>query len=174
MPVCQTDRLTLEELCLVDDDFTLELLNDPGFIQWIGDRGVRNRQQARDYLTNGPIASYRRHGFGMWAVRLRSTRATLGICGLVRRPALQDVDLGYAFLPAARGQGYALEAARAVFAHATGPLALKRLVAIVTPGNTASTRLLEQLGMHFERQLSLQPGEDPVDLYAWQAGCQNR
>lgn len=155
-------RLRFRELHEGDHAFALALLNDPGFLEHIGDRGVRDADQARTYLREGPMASYARHGYGLWGVECAGALA--GMCGLVRRDTLPGPDLGYAFLPAARGRGLAREAAALTLAHAFGPLALDRVLAIVTEGNGASRRLLESLGL---RSLGRQAvGESELLVYA--------
>lgn len=167
MPGLLTPRLRINYLSADDAPLMLAVLNDPDFIANVADRGVRTPAQARRYIEDGPVASYREHGFGMYAVRLRDNAEPIGLCGLVKRPQLADVDIGYGFLPAARGRGLALEAARAVWDYATGELGMRRLVAIVAPGNAPSIRLLEQLGLRYEADTRLAPGEDPVRLYGW-------
>lgn len=146
----ETERFRLRELRADDGAFALALLNDPDFLAYIGDRGVRDADQARAYLLEGPIASYARHGFGMWAVEMKHDGSLAGMCGLVRRELLPGPDLGYAFLPQWRGQGLAREAARLTLEIAFGPLALPRVLAIVTIGNVASRHLLESLGMRLQ------------------------
>lgn len=146
----ETPRLRLRELREDDDAFLVELLNDEGFLRHIGDRGVRTREDARRYLAEGPAASYARHGFGLWAVQRREDGALVGMCGLLRRDTLPDPDLGYAFLPAYRGQGYAREACEACVAHALDTLRMPRLLAIVNEDNAASRGLLERLGFALE------------------------
>jgi ribosomal-protein-alanine N-acetyltransferase len=167
MPGLLTPRTRIDALTTRDAPFMLALLNDPDFIANVADRGVRTVAEARRYIAEGPLTSYRDHGFGLYAVRLRETAETIGVCGLMRRPQLADVDIGYGFLPAARGRGLALEAARAVRDHATQGLGLRRLVAIVTPGNTPSIRLLGQLGLRYERAVRLEPDQPAAYLYGW-------
>lgn len=141
----QTARLTLTHFTHADAGFILTLLNDPAFIQNIGDRNVRTLSDARAYLDNGPLRSYAVNGFGLYRVALRG--AVIGMCGLIKRDTLPDVDLGYAFLPQYWGAGYAPEAGAAVLAHARETLKLPRVVAIVDPANTPSIRVLERLGL---------------------------
>lgn len=163
-PLPETPRLRFRELHDGDAPFLLELLNDPGFIANIADRGVRSEGDARAYLAAGPAASYAKHGYGLWAVEMKPGGELAGMCGLVRRDFLEHADLGYAFLPGWRGRGLATEAARATLAHAFGPLALPRLLAIVNEGNLASRRLLESLGMQSQ---GLQPvGGQALMVYA--------
>ncbi|WP_374604197.1 GNAT family N-acetyltransferase [Arenimonas sp.] len=151
-----TDRFRLRELREDDAAFALALLNDPDFLHHIADRGVRDLDQASAYLREGPIASYARYGFGLWAVEMKDDGRVAGLCGLVRRELLPAPDLGYAFLPAWRGQGLARVAARLCLDLAFGPLALPRVLAIVTVGNTASRRVLESVGMRLQGPRTLQ------------------
>jgi RimJ/RimL family protein N-acetyltransferase len=164
--ILETERLVLRELVPDDAPFMLELLNDPAYILNIADRGVRDVEGARRYLEDRWRASYAEHGFGLWVVVHRDTGACTGLCGLVRRDGLDDVDIGYAFLPAFRGRGFAVESALGVKAHARDKVGLARLVAIVSPGNDRSVRVLEQLGMHYERTLRLPGDTSDVALYA--------
>lgn len=157
--VLETERLRLRRLTTEDAPFVLELLNDPSFIRNIGDRGVRDVESARRYVTDGAVASHAKHGYGMDLVELRSTGESLGLCGLVRRDYLDDPDLGYAFLPRFTGRGYAVESAAAVLAHARAALGLSRVLAIVSPGNEPSIRLLGKIGLRYERLIT-PPGED--------------
>ena len=167
-PVLVTARLALRELDGSDASFMLDLLNDPAFIAHIGDRGVRTLEQARAYVAAGPGDSYRRNGFGLWRVEERASGTPTGICGLVRRPALDDVDIGFAFLPTWRGQGHAREAARAVLEDARVRLGLSRVVAIVAPANLASARLLEDIGFGFERDIEFGEKRERLRLFAWE------
>ena len=162
----RTPRLLLRELTADDAPFILTLLNDPAWIQFIGDRGVRSLEDAEAYIERGPRASYARHGFGLDIVTLAESGTPIGICGLLKRDSLPEPDLGFAFLPGYRSQGYAFEAASAVRDFARGSLHLSGLLAIVHPANTASIRLLEKLGFVFERMTTM-PGDDhEVRLFA--------
>jgi RimJ/RimL family protein N-acetyltransferase len=165
LPELETPRLTLRRLTLDDVDFVVRLLNEPSFLEYIGDRGVRNVDDARRYLRDGPFAMYQSHGFGLWHVANKTDGESIGMCGLLKRDTLPDVDLGYAYLPASWGRGFALEAAAATLRHAACKFGLMRVVAVVSPGNAASIRLLEKLGMRFERMHRMNPGEDEVRLY---------
>lgn len=166
MTVIETDRLILRRLTPDDADFMLDLLNQPSFIQNIGDRDVRTRDEARAYISDGAVASYKRHGFGLYLVVLKETGDSLGICGLVRRHGLDDVDIGFAFLPQFWAKGYAVESAAAVKAYARDVAGLKRLVAITIPGNAHSIRVLEKIGMEFERIVRLSEGGEELRLFS--------
>ncbi|HEX8283271.1 MAG TPA: GNAT family N-acetyltransferase [Pyrinomonadaceae bacterium] len=166
MNVIETERLNLREVTEADAPFVLELLNDPDFVRNVADRGVRTPEEARRYITERFVASYRREGFGFWLVEPKDSGVPAGICGLVKRDALPGVDVGYAFLPPFRSKGYASESASAVMRYAREALGLSRLYAIVNPENSASVRVLEKLGMRFERMVSLSDGEPEVSLFA--------
>ena len=165
MVILQTQRLTLRELTFDDADFILVLLNDPDFIHFIGDRNVRSVEDARKYL-KGPLDSYERNGFGLWMAEDKANQTPLGMCGLIKRDSLPDVDIGYAFLPGFRSQGYAFEAASASIAFARDTLKLGRLLAIVSPENERSIRLLEKLGMKFERMFTMPNETEELKLFA--------
>lgn len=164
-PELTTARLALRRLDLDDAPFIVELLTQPSFLANIGDRGVRNVEDAYRYLREGPLAMYEKSGFGLWLVQRATDGAAMGTCGLLRRDILPDVDIGYAYLPEYWGRGYAYEAADAVLKHAARKFALARVVAVVSPGNRGSIRVLEKLGMQFERMFSMSPDEPDVRLY---------
>ncbi len=168
MPVLQTARLLIREFMLRDAAFILELLNEPAFIEFIGDKGVRDLAGAETYLREGPLASYAKHGFGLWAVTLHDG-TPLGSCGLLQRDFLPHPDLGYAFLARHHGQGYAHEAASAVLHHARDHLKLTTLHAITAFRNPASVKLLGKLGFDFVDFIQ-QPGyTDPSRLFVWKS-----
>jgi ribosomal-protein-alanine N-acetyltransferase len=150
--VIQTRRLALRRLELNDADFILELLNEAAFLQFIGDKGVRTLDDACGYLRKGPMDSYERHGFGLYAVCLRDGTRT-GICGLVRRDGLADVDVGFAFLSRHRLNGYAVESAAAILEYAKRVVGLQRVVAITSPENVGSIAVLERIGLQFEKMV---------------------
>lgn len=154
-----TERLTIRPFTLDDAPFILRLLNEPSFIENIADKGVRDLEGARSYLRDGPLASYERHGFGLWRVGLAGTDSPIGMAGLLKRDFLDDIDIGYALLPEFCGAGYAFEATSAVLKHAVNHLGAKRVVAIVAGHNQPSIRLLEKLGFHSEGTVRV-PGDD--------------
>jgi RimJ/RimL family protein N-acetyltransferase len=166
-PVLTTQRLNLQPFTLDDAPFILALLNEPSFLQFIGDRRVRTLEAARHYLRQGPIASYQKNGFGLYLTTLKENGAAIGMCGLIKREGLADVDIGYAFLPAYWGQGYATEAAAGVLAYGKTVIGLNRIVAITAVANDSSIKVLQRIGLRFERLLTL-PGEDEeIMLFAW-------
>lgn len=162
MTILETERLLLRHLSIEDADFILELLNEPSFIRNIGDRGVRTIDGANSYILNGPVASYAKNGFGLYLVKLKETDESIGMCGLIKRDTLKDVDIGYAFLPRFWSKGYAVESARAVKEYAKNAVGLNRIVAIVDPENEGSIRVLEKIGLQFEKMVKL--SEDDIDL----------
>ena len=164
MHILDTDRLQLRTLALADAPFYLAILNAPLFIRWIGDRQIRTEAAAREALAAGPLSMQSMRGFSLYLVERRSDGAALGICGLIKRDTLDDVDIGYAFLPEYAGQGYATEAAAAVLQHARS-LGIKRVVAITTPGNAASDAVLRRIGMQFERIVHLTPQDTGTQLF---------
>ena len=149
--IAETTRLRLRQLTPDDGPFIFELLNDPDFLANIGDRGVHNTEDARNYITDGPLASYQRCGFGLYLVELKDAAAAIGLCGLLHRHTHPDVEIGFALLPRFRRQGYTLEAARAVMRLGIGSLGLTRIVALAAAGNVGSIRILESMGFVFER-----------------------
>ena len=161
-----TERLTLRELDEADAPFVLELINEPGWIRYIGDRGIRDLDGARDYIAKGPAAMYRELGFGLYAVVHRQSGEALGLCGLIKRDTLEDVDIGFAFLERHCGQGYAFESACAVMAHAREVLALDRVVAVTSLDNHASMKLLNKIGMRFEKVIPWPGSDEQVNLFA--------
>jgi RimJ/RimL family protein N-acetyltransferase len=169
MTVIETERLTLRRLSVDDADFILNLLNQPSFIRFIGDRGVRNLPDARLYIESRFVESYRRFGYGLYLVGLKDGGAPVGICGLVRRDYLPDADIGFAFLPEYWSRGYASESAGAVLDYARGVLGLKRVLAITAGDNEGSAKVLAKIGLKFERMIK-PPGEGAeVKLFSWDA-----
>lgn len=153
-----TERLEITELSVYNAAFIIELLNSEGWLQYIGDRGVRTMDDAVAYLLNGPIRSYEERGGGLWLVKLRDSNASIGMCGLLQREYLPHLDIGFALLPEYEGKGYAYEAARAVLQYAADNLKASTVAAIVTPGNEASLKLLQRLGFE-NRGMIRVPGD---------------
>lgn len=164
--ILTTARLALREMENDDAPFILDLLNDPSFIRNIGDRHVRTLDAAQAYIEDGPMASYERLGFGLWLVELNEDPRPIGMCGLLKRDVLDDVEIGFAYVPAYQSKGYGTEAAAAVLDYARDVLHLERVIAIVNPENHASARLLEKLGMHSERMVQPFPEQAPLRLFA--------
>ena len=164
-PVLETERLLLYRFTPDDAALAFEIVNDPSFIQYIGDRGVRTQEDARNYLLKGPLASYDQHGFGLFKVVRRADGRPIGMCGLLKRETLEHADVGYALLPAFWSQGYAREAVAGTLEYARRVHRLGRVVAIVQPDNPASIKVLEHTGFTFERSVQLSPDAQPLSLY---------
>ena len=164
MQVLETDRLTLHHLSTLDAEFTIELMNSPGWLEFIGDRGVKFEEAARNYLISGPIKSYRMYGYGMYLVRLKEDETRIGMCGLVNRPGLENVDIGFALLPGYEGKGYGYESAKAVLEYAFDELDFQRIVAITEQNNLKSIRLLEKIGLSFKDKIIF--NEEEVMLFS--------
>jgi len=162
MSVIETERLILRKLSTDDAKFILDLLNQPSFIHFIGDRGVRNLEDARQYILKGAVTSYERFGFGLYLTLLKEDQVPIGICGLVKRDTFKDADIGFAFLPQYWSMGYAFESASAVLAYATNVLGLKQVLGITTPDNQRSIHVLEKIGLKFEKMVRLP--KDDVEL----------
>lgn len=164
--VLETERLVLRNLSTDDAEFILQLLNEPSFLRYIGDKGVRNLDDARQYILTGPVESYERNGFGLYLVELKESKLPLGMCGLVKRDTLPDADVGFAFLPAHWSKGYAVESASAVLAFARDVLGLKRILGITLPDNQSSINVLKKIGLAFERMVKLSEDKEDLMLFA--------
>lgn len=164
--VIETERLILRRFSLDDAEFILELLNEPSFLQFVGDKGVKNLGDARDYLLKGPIASYEQHGFGLYLAQLKDGEVPIGMCGLLKREMLDDADVGFAFLPQFWSKGYAFESACAVVAYGKRVFGLDRIVGLVKPGNQGSIRVLEKMGMKFEKMVKFAADGTEDKLFA--------
>ena len=160
-----TERLRLRTLALVDAAFYLELVNVPAFIEYIGDRGIRSLQAARQAIIDGPMAMQRALGHSLCLVELKHDGTPIGMCGLIKRDTLPEVDIGYAFMPQYGGQGYATEAAAGVLAYAAS-LGIRRVLAITATGNAGSKAVLRKIGMRFEKVVYLAPGDPGTLLYS--------
>jgi RimJ/RimL family protein N-acetyltransferase len=164
--VLETERLILRHIEPGDAAFIHELMNEPPWIEFIGDRGIRTLADARAFIHERLMPSYEEHGFGFYLTELREDQTQLGICGLIKRDTLDDVDLGFALFERYWGQGYAREAAEAVIDFARETVGLRRLAAITNPGNARSALLLEALGMKFERMVRLGDEEQEIRFFA--------
>lgn len=165
MLILTTERLALRHLELTDSEFILELVNQPAWLRHIGDKGVRSLQDASDYLKNGPLASYEEFGFGLFLVEYKLQEVPVGICGLIKRPELDDVDLGFAFLESFWGQGFATEVGEATIRYAQEVHQLKRLAALTSPQNEASKRVLQKLGFRFMKLLTSDRQPKPTHFF---------
>ncbi|PFD31246.1 alanine acetyltransferase [Bacillus cereus] len=167
MIVRETERLILRWFDVKDAPFILELVYDPAWIQFIGDKGVRNLEDAKNYILNGPVDMYNKIGFGLYLVERKEDLTPIGMCGLIKRDSLEDVDIGFAFLEKFRSKGYGYESAAAVMEYGRNELGLKRIVAITSIDNADSGKLLEKVGLRFEKIIS-GSGED-LKLFGYNA-----
>jgi RimJ/RimL family protein N-acetyltransferase len=163
--IAETDRLVIREITEDDRAFILELLNTPSFIKYIGDRGVRSVEDAREFIENRYRQSYREHGYGLYAVELKLGQISIGMCGFVRRDTLPGPDIGFAFLPEYEGKGYGYESASAVMKYGRDALGFKKVFAITSLDNNNSARLLAKLGFRFEKLITMPDGEQ-LNLYS--------
>ena len=161
-----SERLFIRPITVDDAPFILTLLNEPSFLRYIGDKQVRNLEDARKYILNGPIASYERHGFGLCLMELRESNTPVGMCGILKREELPDPDIGFALLPDFWSKGLAFEAATAVLNDVSERLKLERILAITSLDNAASIKLLERLGFGFERVIELAANRESVKLFS--------
>ncbi|TVX88087.1 GNAT family N-acetyltransferase [Paenibacillus agilis] len=166
MKVVETERLSIRRLTIEDAEFICRLLNNPSWLQFIGDKGVRTLEDARNYILNGPVAMYEQLGFGMYLTELKAEGIPIGICGLIKRDWLRDADVGYAFLPEFWGKGYAYEASSAVMEHGKNKIGLKCILGITSMDNERSIRLLEKLGMNSEGTVQSPGGDEELKIYA--------
>jgi RimJ/RimL family protein N-acetyltransferase len=165
MKILETERLVLCKLTTEDAAFILRLLNDAKFLQYIGDRGVKTLDDARKYILSGPVASYERFGFGLYLTKLKDDGIPIGICGLLKRVSLTDVDVGFAFLPEYRRKGYAYESASAVMDYGRTILGLNRIVAVTSPGNDRSIKIINKLGLTYRKMVKLSDNEEACKLF---------
>jgi RimJ/RimL family protein N-acetyltransferase len=165
MTVLETERLLLRPISVDDAEFILALLNEPSFLRYIGDKQVRNLEDARQYILNGPVASYERHGLGLLLVEMKGSQTPIGMCGLLKRDELPEPDIGFALMPDFWNKGLAFEAAAAVLQDARDRLTLQRILAITSLDNDASIKLLERLGFKFERITRLAPDREEIRLF---------
>ena len=163
--VLETERLLVRRLELEDAAFIYELVNEPSWLRYIGDKNVQNITDAQRYIRNGPVEMYDRLGFGLFRVELKKSGDPIGICGFLKRDALEDVDLGFALLPRFWGKGYAFESASAVMSYGETGLGLSRIIAIISCHNLPSARLVEKLGFRFEHMVRLKPGGEELKQY---------
>jgi len=163
--ILETERLILRELSIDDAEFILTLLNTPGWLEYIGDKNVRTLEDAKSYLEKGPIKSYKENGFGLWLTSLKNNSTPIGMCGLVNRESLKDIDIGFALLPEYSKLGYGYEIAYATINYANHVLRIDKVVAITDSNNLPSIKLLNKIGLQFEKTLNLSEN-DKVLLFS--------
>ena len=163
--VIETERLILRKFTLEDAPFVLELVNTSAWLQFIGDRNVYTVEESENYLRNGNLKSYAEHGFGFYLVATKESNEAIGMCGLVKRDSLEDIDIGFAFLPNSIGKGYGYEAASATLDYALNVLKLGRIVAIVDPQNASSIALIKKIGLKYEKMVQISTNDIELMLF---------
>jgi len=171
MLVLETERLSLRWLTIDDAAFVLELVNDPAWIRFIGDKGVRTLRDAESYILKGPVDMYARLGFGLYLVEMKQGGLPVGLCGLLKRAELDDIDLGFAMLADYRRRGFTYEAAKAVLSRARKVLGIAQVAAITSPDNEASGRVLQKLGFRFECMMRM--GSEVTEVRFWRMRSQD-
>lgn len=166
MLICETERLIICQLTIQDAAFVFSLLNTPTWIQFIGDRGIRNIDEARNYLLNGPIASYKRLGFGLYLIKLKDGDVPIGMSGLIKRDGLEHVDIGFALHPDYTGKGYAFESTAAIMVYAHDQLKLSEIDAITTEDNLHSISLLKKIGLQYKKMVTLPGNQKDYMLFS--------
>lgn len=168
MKVLTSSRLRLRQLTIKDTNFIVELLNDPEWLKYIGDRDVKNVQDALFYIQQGPQVMYQQHDMGLLLVESLAQQQPIGLCGLLKRIELPHADLGFAFLPQYRKQGFALEAAKLVLADVYERNLTEKVLAITSVDNHKSIRLLKKLGFRFKGLIRLSKASaDETTLFEW-------
>jgi RimJ/RimL family protein N-acetyltransferase len=162
-----TERLNIREFKASDGEFILELVNTPGWLEFIGNRGITNIEEAQLYLLTGPMNHCLQHGYGLYRVSISEGDVPIGMCGLIKRETLEHTDLGFAFLPQFANKGYALEAAEKVLQVAASQFQLKTIDAITLPSNKTAIRLLEKLNFNYLNPIQLKGDDDVLRLYRW-------
>ncbi|PWK27981.1 RimJ/RimL family protein N-acetyltransferase [Arcicella aurantiaca] len=163
--VIETERLILRKFTIEDASFVLELVNTPAWLQFIGDRNVHTVEEAENYLLNGNIKSYADYGFGFYLVATKESNEAIGMCGIVKRDSLDDIDIGFAFLPNSIGKGYGYEAASATLDYGLNVLKLGRIVAIVDPENANSIALIKKIGLKYEKMVQISTNDIELMLF---------
>ncbi|WP_228235501.1 GNAT family N-acetyltransferase [Allomuricauda sp. M10] len=161
-----TERLVISEAGLSDSTFILELLNSPSWLQFIGDKGIRTEEDAKNYIRNSLLNSYKANGFGLYKLVFKESMAPLGLCGFLKRDYLEKPDIGFALLPEFEGMGLMFEASHALIEYARSTLDFDEILAIVTPANKRSCQLLEKLGFARKNQILPPGGKEELLLYS--------
>ncbi|HVG41509.1 MAG TPA: GNAT family N-acetyltransferase [Chitinophagaceae bacterium] len=163
--ILETERLYLRQFTTDDSAFILELVNTEGWLRYIGNRNISNLEQAQNYLVNGPIKSYQTYGYGLCMVQLKSSNEAAGMCGFIKRDTLENIDLGFAFLPQFTGNGYAFETAKMTVNYGFEQLQQKKIAAITLPQNDRSIRLLNKLGFVYEQNIHPEDSKEDLLLF---------
>jgi ribosomal-protein-alanine N-acetyltransferase len=163
--ILETERLILRELDIQDAQFMFQLLNSHGWIKYIGDRNIKSKEDAKEYIQKGPLVSYAAHRFGLYAIELKESKLAIGVCGLLKREYLEFVDIGFALLPEYEAKGYAYEAAKAILDFSNENLHINNFSAITLPNNSRSINLLKRLGFKFSKNFIFESTNEELELY---------
>ena len=158
----ETDRLILKPAEVQDADFFLELYNMPSFIQYIGDRNLRTKEDAENYITSRFIPQIEKVGFGNYVVILKEDHTKIGAVGIFEREGLDVLDIGFSFLEKYEGKGFAYESANKLKEVAATDFGVHKISAITTKDNFSSQKLIERLGLKFQKMVTIP--EDVVEL----------
>ena len=164
--ILETENLILREFTENDAAFIIELVNSEGWLKYIGDKNIKTDAQAKEYLLNGPIKSYAQNGYGLAMVELKNDKTPIGMCGIINRETLDHPDIGFAFLPDFANKGFGYEIASKTLQYATGELGIDKVLAITVPENNASIKLLEKIGMTFQKRFNFQNDNTELLLYS--------
>jgi [ribosomal protein S5]-alanine N-acetyltransferase len=165
MTIIDTNRLVIRNITEQDFNFIFRLLNEPSWIKYIGDKGIKTEDDAKNYIQTGPLQMYKDFGFGLFLVTLKENGVPIGLCGLIKRPSLENIDLGYAFLPEYTGKGYAFEATKAVIQYGKEQLSIDKIVAITTIDNLNSEKVLLKLGFSFDSLIKEKNASEELKLF---------
>jgi [ribosomal protein S5]-alanine N-acetyltransferase len=165
MTLIDTNRLVIRDITEQDFHFIFRLLNEPSWIKYIGDKGIKTETDAKNYIQTGPLQMYKDFGFGLFLVTLKENAIPIGLCGLIKRPSLENIDLGYAFLPEYTGKGYAFEATKAVIKYGKEQLSIDKIVAITTIDNLNSEKVLLKLGFSFDSLIIENNASEELKLF---------
>jgi len=162
----ETERLIIRPISIIDAAFMLQLMNTKGWLGFIGDRNVKDRTAASNYILTRIIPSYHSYGFGLYLVILKNKNTPVGICGLVKRDGLDYPDLGFAVLPEYERQGYTSEASETILEYAENKLKIPMVYGITTQSNFAAIRVLEKQGLRFQKTVLLPQNKNEFLLFA--------
>jgi ribosomal-protein-alanine N-acetyltransferase len=147
--ILETDRLLLREFDINYAESFYELNLNPNVIKYTGNSAFKDIDEARVFLEN--YSDYRRNGFGRWAVINKVNQEFLGWCGLKYDEKLDETDIGFRFFEHFWNKGFATESAKACINYGLKKLNLKTIVGRAMKENTASIKVLEKIGLQYDR-----------------------
>jgi RimJ/RimL family protein N-acetyltransferase len=165
--IVETKRLILREITVEDAEFILRLVNEPSFVSNIGDKGLKNLNDAERFTLEGYWTNQERSGYGMFLVELKGKGVPIGVCGLLFRKVLDVTDIGFAFLPEYWNRGFAFEAAEVVMQYGDLTLVVSNIVGLTSEDNLGSIKLLKKLGMDFEKTVRMSDDDPGTVLYSY-------